>query len=245
MRTSISTTSAGGRAQHLQRRAAVLRLAGHLDVGLRVEHHAEPRAYELLVVDEQHPDAHVLDLLFHREACDDLEAAAGGGLGAYGAAVDGDALAHAHQAVAAAVAGVVAPAVVADPDLDRVVTVVEPDLGGGARPGVLEGVGEGLLDDPVDRELHARGQLGGHAVDRQVDRQPGRADLLDQLGELVDARLRREGGLAVLAQHPEHAAHLRERLPPGRADRLHRALGPLRVGVDGVARRRRPGRPSR
>ena len=39
-------------------RPAVGGLADHLDVGLRVEDHAEPGAHDLLVVGDDHPDRH-------------------------------------------------------------------------------------------------------------------------------------------------------------------------------------------
>ena len=42
------------------RLGAVGRLADHLDVGLRVEDHAEPGAHELLVVGDEHADGHVV-----------------------------------------------------------------------------------------------------------------------------------------------------------------------------------------
>ncbi len=94
---------------------------------------------------------------------------------------------------------------------------------------MLAHVGQRLLDDPVDRQLHAPGQLTGLPGGREVDREPGGADLLEQLGQLLDARLRHVlvrgvGG----PQHPEQAAHLDQRLAAGGRDGAERLLGLLR-----------------
>ena len=56
IRTSISTTSAGGDGEPLEGLGAVARLADHREVRLAVDEHPEAGAHHLLVVDEEHPD---------------------------------------------------------------------------------------------------------------------------------------------------------------------------------------------
>jgi hypothetical protein len=85
----------------------------------------------------------------------------GYGVGCERAAEQFDALAHASQPVAATGARGPAVAVVADLDADLRVVVGEDDAGGGARSGVFHGVGQGFLDDAVDRQVHGRGQGDG------------------------------------------------------------------------------------
>ena len=64
-------------------------------------------------------------------------------------------------------------AVVDDLELDRVGAVADAHASLG-RPGVLEGVRERLLHDAVGREVDARRQVDGLAldVDRDLDRSP-------------------------------------------------------------------------
>jgi len=94
------------------------------------------------------------------------------------AAMEQDPFPHAGQAVTGAVlagdAG--ARAVIGDRNLERAGLVPDHDrdLGG---PGMLQGVGESLLDDVEHREIDTGGQGIGFALDAQVYRQARGADL--------------------------------------------------------------------
>src|SRR6266542_4200458 len=94
------------------------------------------------------------------QACGDREAAVGAGAGVQLAAEQVDPLTHADQAVAGAVAGPAAEPVVADLQAQVVVAVADQHARG-ARTGVPDGVGEGLLDDPVGRQVHPGGRGRG------------------------------------------------------------------------------------
>src|SRR5690349_20381073 len=76
------------------------------------------------------------------------------------AAVQECSLPHARQAPAVGErGGRTATAGVGDGERDGAAGLVgEVDLGGGVGARVLEGVGEGFLDDAVERELTARGE---------------------------------------------------------------------------------------
>src|SRR6266542_3843300 len=100
-----------------------------------------------------------------------------------------DPLTHADQAVAGAVAGPAAEPVVADLQAQVVVAVADQHARG-ARTGVPDGVGEGLLDDPVGRQVHPGRQGAGLALDLEPRLQSRLPDLLDQKRELVEAGLR-------------------------------------------------------
>jgi hypothetical protein len=106
---------------------------------------------------------------------------------------------------------------------------------------VLERVRERLLHDPVGREVEPGRQRRSHALDRQLDRQSGVANLLEQLGELLEPRLRRERRVRVLLgpDHPEQAAELAQRLAARRLDRRQRRPRPRRLRVKDVGARRR------
>jgi hypothetical protein len=130
-------------------------------------------------------------------------------------------------------------AVVGYLQFDVVVSVTDRHPG---RTGVLEGVGQRLLHDAVSGEFYSGRERPGLALDVQLYRQSGLAHLPDQLVEVVEARLGRKGKVRVrVAQHTEQAAHLYERLAPGRLDRaqyllavsrlfgLREALGRLRL----------------
>src|SRR5450756_1872556 len=91
----------------------------------------------------------------------------------------GDSLAHAHEAAAAGDAGGDPAAVVDDLDREHVVLVTYAD--GDARlAGVLERVGQRLLDDAVGGEIETGRQRPRLALHVQGDRQPGLADLFAQ-----------------------------------------------------------------
>src|ERR671937_64382 len=128
------------------------------------------------------------------------------------AAVHGDALAHADEAVSALVAVAAARTVVAHRQLDVAVAVANDDLGP-LRPGVLERIREPLLDEPVSGEVDAGRKLSRGAFDPQLHREPSLARLLDQPLELLETGLRGERGrLLGPAEDADHAPHLRERL---------------------------------
>ena len=136
-----------------------------------------------------------------------------------------DALAHPHEPVAAGRAVPVgrAAAVVEHLEVDRVGAVGDRDPGP-RRARVLERVGERLLDDPVRRQVEARGKVGRLALDGQLDGQAGGAHGLGKVIEACEAGLRREQVAVVgLAHHPEHPVHLGERAAPRLLD-VHQGL---------------------
>src|SRR5919201_7100442 len=145
-------------------------------------------------------------------------AAAYPGSGLELAAVDRYALAHADEAVSALVAAAPARAVVAHGELDVPVAVANEHLRL-MRPRVLEAVRQALLDEPVRGEVDPGRKLLGRAFDAELDRKPRFACLLDELVEVLEARLRGEGGgLFGPAEDADHPAHLRERLAAGLLD---------------------------
>ena len=85
-----------------------------------------------------------------------------------------------------------------------------------AARGVLAGVGDALLDDPVDGPADRVRHLGGVARPgrRSSTLSPPLAGLVDQLAEVGVRRLRRPSGGSPsgVAQHAEHAAQVGQRL---------------------------------
>src|SRR5437763_3147952 len=134
------------------------------------------------------------------------------------AAVDGHALAHADEAVSTLVAVAPARAVVAHGELDVPVAVADEHLRlAGSR--VLQRVRQALLDEPVLGEVDSGRQLLRRAFDAQLDRKPSVACMLDELVEVLEARLRGEGRrLFGPAKDADHPPHLRERLAAGLLD---------------------------
>ena len=132
-----------------------------------------------------------------------------------------------------------ARAVVGDLELDLAVAVADEDLRlVGAR--VLERVRQALLDEPVGRQVDAGRKLRGLALDPQLDRQPGLPNLLDELVEVLEARLRGERGrLLGPAQDADEAAHLGQRLAAGLLDDLERLALLLLLGPQEPPDRRR------
>ncbi len=119
---------------------------------------------------------------------------------------------------------------------------------GARRAGVLERVGEPLLDDAVGREVDARRAAGAARPRRaRSTGSPAARTCSTSASRPREARLRRRAGApsSALAQHAEHAAQLAERraagapAPPSAAGA--RARGRRRASP----RRPRPGRPSR
>ena len=111
----------------------------------------------------------------------------------------------------------------------------DPGLG---RPGVLEAVGQCLLDDPVRAQLDTSGQTSAVASDRDLHGKPGTLDLGDQRRQSVQARhWSLLDGLAVRVEHAEQPAHLNQRLAPDRRDRCESLPGQLRLTVEHQVRR--------
>ena len=170
------------------------------------------------------------------EAGRDFPAPGLAGTGLHVAAVGVDPLLHADQAAADARGGRrgAARAVIVDVDAQLAGQVLQPHRGPGARAAVLEGVGQGLLHQPVHGELHPRGHVRGGPVDLQRGVQPGRPDLVDEQIELGQVRDRLEALAGVLAgplaQHAEQPAGIGQGPAPGGRHRAHDLGGPLRGG---------------
>ena len=157
------------------------------------------------------------------------------------AAVDGDALAHPDETVAAALR-----LPVGEPRPSSLTTsstpsspVADDHLGpGGVR--VLHRVRQAFLDEAVGGEVDAGRQLGRVALDLDVDREAGLARLLDEPVEVLEARLRRERGrLLRPAEDADEPAHLGERLASGLLDDQQRLSLPLLFGPQEPADARR------
>ena len=73
---------------------------------------------------------------------------------------------------------VIAPAIVADVDDHRILAIVECHDGRGP-PGMLHGVGQGFLHNPVGREVEARRQRPRLPGDGELNRQAGGGDPVD------------------------------------------------------------------
>ena len=116
----------------------------------------------------------------------------------------------------------------------------EPHLGAGTGTGVLEHVGERLLDDAVREQVDAGRKLPRQPVRRQRDVQARPAGLLDEPGEIREAGLGAqpvEAGLR--SEDPEQVAQLVQRLASGLLHRRHRPQGALGVlGGHGLGRAR-------
>ena len=77
------------------------------------------------------------------------------------------------------------------------------------RSGVLESVRQRLLHDPVGGQLDCRRQRSRRALDLERDLEAGRANLVDEAVELVEAGLGLVFGRVL--EDPEHAAEVGER----------------------------------
>lgn len=77
-----------------------------------------------------------------------------------------------------------AAAVVADLDLDRSRQIVDPDLSGRRRPGMLQHVGDRLLYDPIDGESDGRRDGRSRAPDEELEAITGASH---QFGEISQA----------------------------------------------------------
>src|SRR5438128_2144945 len=150
--------------------------------------------------------------LFDRQACPQRIAALGPRACLELAAVHGDPLAHADEAVSALVAVAPTGAVVHDRQLDVAVAVADEHLGV-RRARVLERVREPFLDEPVGGQVDTGGKRYRLSLDAQLHREPGLARLHDQALELLEGRLRGERGrLLGPPEDADHPPHLRERL---------------------------------
>ncbi|MCO5594547.1 hypothetical protein L7F22_048579 [Adiantum nelumboides] len=175
------------------------------------------------------------------QAQPDRPAAVGVRTGLDRAAVQGGALPHAGQAVAAARWGGdgAAGALVVDAHGQLVGGPPQVDVGGHAGPGVLDDVGQRLLHDPVDGQAGTGRELPRGADGPQVDRQPAGADLLDERGDVTGAGLRtRRVGVGVVvrtgvAQHRQQAADVGQRGPARRRDAGEHLDGLRRVALRG------------
>ena len=100
---------------------------------------------------------------------------------------------------------------------------------GGAAGGVLEGVRQGLLHDPVGHQLGAAGRLRRRALLGELHRLPGPAGPLHQRRQPVDGPGRRPGpGAVVGVEQFEQVAQVGDRPPAGVGDggqRLVQAVG--------------------
>ena len=122
------------------------------------------------------------------------------GAGLHVAAVGVDPFPHAEQAAADArgLVGSGTRAVVVDVDQQFAGEVAQAHRGAGAGSAVLESVGEGLLHEPVDRQLHAGRHVGGLAVDLQRGVQSRGPDLFDERVELSEVGDGLQGSAGVL-----------------------------------------------
>src|SRR3954471_13453272 len=165
------------------------------------------------------------------------EAATGPGTHLEPAAVEGDPLAHADQAVPAVLLARCPRAVVADLEPQRLGLVDDGDpCGRGA--GVFERVRERFLHDAISRKLNARRQRLGFAVDDEVRWKAGPPQLLGERREVGQARLGCECGRALwLVLHDaDQATHVGQRLVAGLLDDQQRLAGAARVAVEQKAR---------
>jgi hypothetical protein len=97
--------------------------------------------------------------------------------------------------------------------------------------GVLDDVGQCLLQDPECGEVDALGERARVALDGELDPQAGRARALEQIVEVGQPWLRRALGRLVIAgaQQLERAVHLGHRLAAELGD-LRSALGDALAG---------------
>src|SRR4051794_16036758 len=172
-------------------------------------------------------------LSLERQSRAHAEAATGPGAHLEPAAVEGDPLAHADQAVPAVLLARCPGAVVADLKPQRLGLVDDGDPGGRGA-GVLERVGERFLHDAIGRELNARRQRLGFAVDDEVRWQAGPPQLLGERREVGQAGLRCECGRALwLVLHDaDQATHVGQRLVAGLLDDQQRLARAARVAVE-------------
>lgn len=126
-----------------------------------------------------------------------------------------------------------ARSVVDHADQQDALLLVEPDVDRRPGPGVTEHVREALLDDTEGRHLLGRREPFCADLDRHVHAQPGgpRAfgDDLDLVeGDQAPWRVAVGGARVPLAQHPDDAVHVVDRVPARGGDRPQRGLRHVR-----------------
>ena len=246
---SISTTSGCSRRVDRDRLLAVAGLADDLDVVLGLEDQPEAGSHQRLVVGEDDAGRHVARRRSagrsraRRSRLRACARRAGGRRGGRPARACRSARGRRHAAP------------VRHPrrrpssqhlDLERRRLCSARRTRGGRPAGVLEGVGQRLLDHPVGGHLERARQRPRLALDRQLDRQPSLPGLRDQLGELGEVRLRRELVGLVRRGGGSRAAGAARRPLGGSRPRSSSAPPRLsRAGAPSPAAPRRPGRPSR
>ena len=172
----MTTTSGSQPPDGVDRGLAVGRLADDLDVRLVREDHPEAGADELLVVDEEDADRHrqaPADGAVGRRSAGGRETRNPPGTGPASKRPPNTAtrsripIRPRPRPPGDADAAVAGAAPVGDLDLQRGGVVADADLRGRAA-GVLERVRQGLLDDPVGRQLDARIERARLALDRRA-----------------------------------------------------------------------------
>ena len=222
MRMSISTTS--GRSVRAASRASSpsAGLADDVDLRFGVEDHAEARPHQGLVVDDQNTNGHARTRAASGSARAP-EAAVGPGPGLE---LGRRRRRHARGCRRGALPG---PAGRCRP---RPRARAHPARSAHARArGLPAGAAtrsEALLENPVGREVEARGKVDWVAVDAEIDLEARVPGLLDEPVEVVQPRsggTRR--GVVAVSEHAEHAPHLGQRLasdPLDHEERLALAL---------------------
>ena len=126
--------------------------------------------------------------------------------------------------------------VVGDLDLQLVVEIPNRDQGT-RRTGVLDHVGERLLDDPVRGEVERLRKRDPLALHGKLDGQPARPRLLDQPVQVVDPGLRRQRPLVILARSTPSERRMSASAVARRPlDRLQRLAGALGIALEDPAR---------
>ena len=98
---------------------------------------------------------------------------------------------------------------------------------------MLQGIGRGLLHDPVAGQLDPCRQGTYGALDVQVDRHARRAQPGHELRDLLQGRLRHRARICVwVGEQTQQATHLGHTDAPGGLDRGERRAGLLRGGVE-------------
>jgi len=131
------------------------------------------------------------------------------------AVVEADPLLHADQAVPAAVSVGAVRAAVDDLQLELRGRPAHGDRGRRGA-GVLDRIGERLLDDAVGGQVDAGRQRARLALDGERDGESGGARALDEAVELAHGRLRR--AVVGVVHHAEQAPHLGQSGAPGILD---------------------------
>ena len=199
---------------------AVGGLTANLKVVLGLEDQSEAGSNHRLVVRQNDTDS--LRRSVEGEGRVDGEAALRAGPGAQMAAVEADALAHADQPMPTSVrlcGGGAGAAVVDHLDFEGRPSVVQPN-GCSAPAGVLERVGERLLNDAIGGDLKGCRQRTLVPVDDEFDLEPALSRLPDEVWQLREVGLRGEVvRLVGTAEKAEQSVQLKHCLAAGVLDR--------------------------